>query len=67
MEIKGVKIGDKFKLEKTKIAKVVDFYIITSLKTGEIVKYACIAKLVNGLATNEFEVPFASVVRNRIK
>ena len=67
MEIKGVKIGDKFKYQKNLVAKVVDFHIVTSMKTGKLVQYLCIAQLVNGLAKNEFEVPFASVIRNKIK
>jgi hypothetical protein len=67
MEIKNVKIGDKFKYGKNLTAKVVDFHIVTSLKTSKVVKYLCIAQLIGGLATNEFEVPFASVIRNKIK
>jgi hypothetical protein len=67
MEIKGVKIGDKFKYQKNLLAKVVDFHIVTSVKTGKLVQYLCVAQLVNGLAKNEFEVPFASVIRNKTK
>jgi len=68
MEIRNVKIGDKFKQGKNLTAKVVDFHIVTSLKTGKMVKYICIAELTNtALATNEFEVPFATVIRNKIK
>jgi hypothetical protein len=67
MEIKGVKIGDKFKYQKNLVAKVVDFHIVTSVKTGKLVQYLCVAQLVNGLAKNEFEVPFASVIRNKTK
>ena len=67
MEIKNVKIGDKFKQGKNLTAKVIDFHIVTSLKTGKVVKYLCIAQLIGVLATNEFEVPFASVIRNKIK
>ena len=67
MEIKGVKIGDKFKYQKNLVAKVVDFHIVTSVKTGKLVQYLCVAQLVNGLAKNEFEVPFASVIRNKVK
>lgn len=66
MEIKGVKIGDKFKSGKNLTAKVVDFHIVTSLKTGKVVSYVCRAELVNALAKNEFDVPFATVVRNKI-
>ena len=67
MEIKGVKIGDKFKYQKNLVAKVVDFHIVTSVKTGKLVQYLCVAQLVNGLAKNEFEVPFATVIRNKTK
>ena len=67
MEIKGVKIGDKFKYQKYGIGKVVDFHIVTSLKTGKLVQYLCVAKLIDSLATNEFEIPFATVIRNKTK
>jgi hypothetical protein len=67
MEIKNVKIGDKFKQGKNLEAKVVDFHIVTSLKTGKLVKYICVAQLISGLAKNEFEVPFSTVIRNKIK
>ena len=66
MEIKGVKIGDKFKSGKNLTAKVVDFHIVTSLKSGKVVSYVCVAELVNALAKNEFDVPFATVIRNKI-
>ena len=67
MEIKGVKIGDKFQYQKSRIGKVVDFHIVTSLKTGKLDQYICVAKLVDSLATNEFEIPFATVIRNKVK
>ncbi len=66
MEIKGVKIGDKFKHGKTLKAKVIDIHVITSMKTGKLVGYRCMASGEGTLATNEFEVPFATVVRGRI-
>ena len=66
MKIKGVKIGDKFKSGKNLTAKVVDFHIVTSLKSGKVVSYVCVAELVNALAKNEFDVPFATAIRNKI-
>jgi len=66
LTINGVNIGDVFKTGNIKKAKVVDFQVITSLKTGKLIGYKCIAKGIGTIATNEFEVPFATVVRNRI-
>lgn len=63
--IKNVQIGDKFKKGKL-IAEVVDFYFVKSFNTGETIRVECIAKLVNGVAINLFEIPFTSVVRNKI-
>jgi hypothetical protein len=68
MTINNVNIGDKFKIypSSTKIAEVVDFYEIKSLTTNEVVGYKCMVRGVDTLATNVHEVPFATVVRNRI-
>ena len=65
-EIMGVKIGDKFKPAKHLISVVVDFYEVTSLTTGKHICFKCIARVSNGLSTNEYEVPFATVVRNKV-
>ena len=67
MTIKNVTIGDKFSRGKNIICEVVDFYQIISTVTGECVGNQCIAKQINGFASNHFETPFASVVRNKIK
>lgn len=64
MTIKGVTIGDRFQKGKHTICEVVDFEEIKSLVSGEIKGYRCIAKSTS-LSTNTFEVPFATVVRNR--
>ncbi len=66
MEIRGVKIGDKFIKGKVHICEVVDFYEVKSLVTGQVVEHLCIARGVNTLATNTFETPFSSVIRNKI-
>ncbi len=63
--IKGVSIGDKFKNGKHLTAEVVDFYEKKSLVNGTVIGYECIAKSM-GLATNLFEVPFTTVLRNKI-
>lgn len=64
-EINGVKIGDVFKTGQKIKAIVVDFHVVTSMKTGELVGYKCIAKGLNTMALNEFETPFSTVVRNK--
>lgn len=65
--LKNVKIGDIFMSGTKTRAVVVDFHVVTSMKTGKFVDYKCIAQGVNTMAKNEFEVPFATVVRNRIE
>lgn len=69
MTIKNVTIGDRFRPNNSKhlIAEVVDFVECRSMKTGDVTGTICVAKLVNGIAKNSFETPFASVVRWRIK
>jgi hypothetical protein len=65
MKINGVAIGDKFK--KGNITnEVVDFYELKSLKTGAIIGYNCMAKGVDTISGNVFEVPFATVIRFKI-
>ena len=61
----NIKIGDKFKTGKHTIAEVIDFYEVKSFSTNKIIGYQCIAKAI-GLATNEFEVPFAKVILHKI-
>lgn len=63
---KNVTIGDCFKQGKNLVCQVVDFHEIKSVTTGENKGFLCIAKGVNTMAKNEFDVPFATVVRNRI-
>jgi len=65
LSIKNVTIGDKFKQGKNIICEVVDFEVITSMSTGLITGHRCIAKSTSELCTNTFDVPFATVVRNR--
>jgi hypothetical protein len=64
--ISGVSIGDKFVVRgKNLKAVVVDFYVVTSMTTGKLVTYTCIAQG-TGVATNTFEVPFSTVIRGKI-
>lgn len=69
IKINGVTIGDRFYIMEDRksglVYEVVDFWEIRSVTTGEIVGRKCMAKGLNTLATNEFEVPFATVIRNR--
>ena len=62
MKIKNVTLGDRFYKGKA-ICEVVDFIQMISTVTGECIGYQCIAKQINGLSTNTFETPFATVVR----
>jgi len=64
--INGVTIGQKFVYQKSKIGEVVDIYEVISLNTNSRVKYMCIAAGINSLATNQFEVPFATVMRYKL-
>jgi hypothetical protein len=66
MELRNVKIGDKFKNGKYLTAEVIDFYEVKSLTTGEIIKYECIAKSTNEMTIGTFSVPFTTVLRNKI-
>lgn len=63
--INNVSIGNKFKTGAKNTAEVVDLIEKRSLTSGKIVGYICIARGL-GLAKNEFEVPFSTVVRNII-
>jgi len=66
MTINNVSIGQRFKQGKNLIAIVVDFYEVRSMTSNEHKQYICMAKLENSLATNIFEVPFSTVVRNKM-
>ena len=67
MTIKGVSIGDKFIHGKNIKCEVVDFIGLYSISKGVLVGHQCIAKGIDTMSTNTFEVPFATVVRGRIK
>lgn len=66
LTIKGVTIGDKFKQGKNIICEVVDFEVMLSMSTGLCTGHRCIAKSTSDLCTNQFDVPFATVIRNKI-
>ncbi len=65
-EINGVNIGDKFKQGNHITSEVVDFHEIRSVSTGELIGYKCVARGCGTMATNTFEVPFATVMRNKV-
>lgn len=56
-----------FIYKQSQICEVVDFLECKSLEKDEIIKYICIVKWKNSLATNTFEIPFSTVVRNKIQ
>lgn len=66
--INGVSIGDLFLERGSKNLKsiVVDILECRSLQTNEVVKYICVAEPVGQMATNQFEVPFATVQRYKV-
>lgn len=65
MEIRGVKIGDTF-ADAFHTYEVVDFHEVRSMVSGEIIDYKCVCRGVNTLATNRFNVPFATVKRYQL-
>ena len=65
-EVRGVKIGDRFKDGKHIICEVVDFHETRSLSSGNIVSIQAIAKGMNTIAKNTFPVPFSTIMRNKI-
>lgn len=66
MTIRNVTIGDRFKTGKNIVSEVVDFYEKKSMVTGEVIGHICIAKGVNTFSTNTFDVPFSTVLINKI-
>jgi hypothetical protein len=70
MEIRNVKIGDRFtkQLAKNKTVEciVVDFVESKSMVRQEITNVTCWAKSENYGFGKSFEVPFATVLRNKI-
>lgn len=66
LKIKNVSPADIF-IYQNKKAIVLDIAEVKSMITGEILEYKCYAKMLEGYATNLFEVPFAKVARSKIK
>lgn len=64
--IRNVHLGDRFKTGRNTTAKVVDLREIKSIVTGLITGYQCIAAFEVLGVVGLFEVPFSTVVRNRI-
>ena len=63
--IQGVTVGDRFKTGNNKESEVVDILEKRSMTTGKVVGYICIAKGTS-MASNEYDVPFATVQRHKI-
>lgn len=66
IKIKNVSPCDIF-IYQNKKAIVLDIGEIKSMLNGEVIEYKCYAKMLEGYANNVFEVPFSTVVRNKIK
>lgn len=66
MTIRNVTIGDKFRTGKHTVSEVVDFVEKKSLTTGQVVGHLCIVRGVDTFSTNTYEVPFTTVLRNRL-
>ena len=65
MTIRNVKIGQNF-YKGNVICTVVDFIEEKSMVTGQVTGIKCMARA-NSVSTNVYEIPFATVVRNKIK
>lgn len=61
-----IKIGDKFMYNRHTKAEIVDIFKTYSTATGERGNDIFIAKGINSLSTNTFEVCKVTVIRNRI-
>jgi len=64
--INGVSKGDKFKKGKM-LCEVVAVCHVIDVETGEIIERKCYARGIHTLAKNVFEIPFSTVVLNKIK
>lgn len=66
---KGLAVGDKFKNPsyKNSVSVVVDMLEQKSLVSGEIVDYVCIAQPIDQPAKNRYDVPFSTVLRNKVQ
>lgn len=64
--IKGVSKGDKFTL-KNEIYEVTSVCHVVDAENGEIIDRKCYARGITTLAKNVFEIPFSTVVKNKIK
>ena len=66
IKIKNVSVLDRFIYKGLK-AIVIDIAEVKSLVNNEIIEYKCYARMLEGFAHNTFEIPFSTVVKNRIK
>lgn len=74
MKIKGVKKGDLFTSRNTQVAmskdaktyEVVAVCEVVDIETKEVIDYKCYARGIDTLAKNVFEIPFSTVVINKI-
>ena len=70
MEIQGVSVGDKFTKRKDlnkRIYTVIDIYEVRSLMSEKHIKYICVAEYEFMGQLIKFEVPFPTVVLNKVK
>lgn len=65
LKVKNVSPADIF-MYKNKRAIVLDICEVKSMITGEVVEYKCFAKMIDGYATNLFEIPFSTVAKNKL-
>ena len=63
--INGVSVGDVFRIGKNGTAVVTDILEKRSLVDTALKGFMCMARSTQGLSSNEFEVPFSTVIRNK--
>jgi len=63
--INGVSKGDKFE-HKNEIYEVTSVCHVIDVENGEIIDKKCYARGVSTLAKNVFEIPFSTVIRNKL-
>ena len=64
MKIKGVQKGNRFNY-KNKDYEVVAVCNVVDIETGEVIDTKCYARGITTLAKNVFEIPFATVIKNK--
>lgn len=64
MKIKGVSKGDRFNYKK-EVYEVVSVCNVVDIETNEVVDTKCYARGIKTLSKNVFEIPFATVMKNK--